>query len=102
MFRRRLNRALSSAEKWEILKIKFFIRRSLETTPQNVRISIESIPDLLPAAPEVVLPIEQSSNCEVDDVEKTEAVDANENKSGHHFLKVKKKKRKINHTCKRN
>ena len=57
---------------------------------QSLRISIESIPDLLPAAPEVVLPIEQNveSPTEGSSVEKSEPDGVSTEKSGHHFLKV--------------
>lgn len=58
--------------------------RLSESITQNVKSSIESIPDLLPAAPEVVLPIEQYANGKEVIGEET----ATDEKNGRYFLKV--------------
>lgn len=64
--------------------------KSLDTMPQSLRISIESIPDLLPAAPEVVLPIEQNLESPEAGAEKSEPDSVSTEKTGHHFLKLLK------------
>ncbi|KAL0267816.1 UNVERIFIED_CONTAM: hypothetical protein PYX00_009969 [Menopon gallinae] len=63
--------------------------RLSESISQNVKSSIESIPDLLPAAPEVVLPIEQYSNGKEEEVNGEET--ASDEKNGRYFLKLLQK-----------
>jgi hypothetical protein len=72
------------------------VRSATEVVPLQQQISVESLaeslPDLQPAAPDVVLPIEQSHTISSQPSERSEETVGpviETHKDGHYFLKVK-------------